>query len=195
MLDTRGYVKLCDFGLSKELHGPTLTVCGTPVYLAPEVLRGKGYTAAVDWWALGVLLYEVAVGCTPFEAESHFAVVQRIMARPRVIAYPPCIEAHAAGRTRDLVSQLLVGVPSKRLGGGGGDAAEVRSHPFFEGVDWDGLVRREVCSPWPEQIVRRCSDAVPFEAGKEGEPEPVWLDARPCDADSLAEFPGWEPLV
>ena len=72
LLDERGHIKLTDFGFAKVVHGYTYTLCGTPEYLAPEIIQSKGHNKAVDWWALGILIYEMLVGFVYFPAASNF---------------------------------------------------------------------------------------------------------------------------
>jgi len=169
VIDRHGYVQVLDFGLSKVLDGPTLTVCGTPVYLAPEVLRGKGYSYASEWWSAGVLLYELLLSRTPFDAETKYQVVAKIMAKPRIISYPDGME----GSARDLVERLLVGVPSKRLGSGTGGSAAVCRHDFFASVSFEALAQRQVPPPWPMPHAGEPSV-------HDDDPEPPWLEFEPC---------------
>mmetsp|Transcript_49305 Transcript_49305/g.106797 ORF Transcript_49305/g.106797 Transcript_49305/m.106797 type:complete len:501 (-) Transcript_49305:303-1805(-) len=111
--DAQGYLKLVDMGMCKRLapNELTRTVCGTVHYLAPEVVSGSGHGCAVDWWALGVFLFEVLAGHPPFDGDSPVEVMAKIMARPRRVAYPPSL----SGDATTTIKRLLVSAPNKRL--------------------------------------------------------------------------------
>jgi serine/threonine protein kinase len=146
LLDSDGHVKLTDFGLAKVLSSPsdcTNTFCGTPEYLAPEMIEGRPYDKGVDWWGLGVLLWEFLTGLPPFYAQN----VQRMydLIRMQQLVFPP----HFSKDARSLLSRLLERDPNKRLGNAPGEDLEaIQSHPFFSGIDWDALAFREVEPPW-----------------------------------------------
>eukprot|EP01006_Ploeotia_vitrea_P052406 TRINITY_DN67679_c2_g1_i1.p1 TRINITY_DN67679_c2_g1~~TRINITY_DN67679_c2_g1_i1.p1 ORF type:complete len:483 (-),score=54.70 TRINITY_DN67679_c2_g1_i1:114-1562(-) len=136
VLDAEGFVVLTDFGLAKQsiAQQPTYTFCGTPEYLAPEILKGKGHAKAVDWWSLGVLLYEMLFGLPPFYSENVNEMYEFILKKR--LDFPPNTDT----ATRDLLSRLLERDENKRLK----DGKEVRAHPFFVDTNWDKLYRREV---------------------------------------------------
>ncbi|KAI0454903.1 kinase-like domain-containing protein [Xylaria acuta] len=138
LLDYEGHIALCDFGLCKlemkdEDH--TDTFCGTPEYLAPEILRGLAYNKSVDWWTLGVLIWEMLTGLPPFYHRSIDEMYRRIMSEP--LAFPGCVPAVA----KDLLTKLLDRDPAKRLGANG--SVEIKSHPFFEGINWGMVLQRK----------------------------------------------------
>ncbi|KAJ9441003.1 RAC family serine/threonine-protein kinase-like protein [Diplonema papillatum] len=139
VLDETGYPVLTDMGLARELTWDPMayTFCGTPLYVAPEVLKNKGYTKAVDWWSYGIILYEMLVGITPFAAKTAQAVFQLIMSKAPVI--PNVLSPNA----RDLLVLLLVKEPDRRLS----EPELIKTHPFFTGVKWDKLVRRQYAVP------------------------------------------------
>ena len=144
LLDTEGHVRLTDFGLSKEgitRTQLTQTFCGTPEYLAPEVVQGQPYGLPVDWWSLGTILYEMLTGLPPFYNQNLHLMYEKIV-RARV-SYPPYL-SHAS---KSLLAALLERDPEKRLGTAG-DADEVKQHPFFAAIDWSKLKRREVQAPF-----------------------------------------------
>ncbi|KAJ2757939.1 cAMP-dependent protein kinase catalytic subunit, partial [Coemansia nantahalensis] len=110
LLDARGHVKLTDMGFAKKIVDRTWTLCGTPDYLAPEVIQAKGYGRSVDWWALGILIFEMIAGYPPFYDEDHYRLYEKILAGR--IQWPAQFDPVA----RDLVSRLLTADLSRRLG-------------------------------------------------------------------------------
>ncbi|KAI5458202.1 AGC/AKT protein kinase [Mariannaea sp. PMI_226] len=140
LLDYQGHIALCDFGLCKlemkdEDH--TRTFCGTPEYLAPEILLGEGYNKTVDWWTLGVLLYEMLTGLPPFYDEVVNEMYRKILTQP--LSFPGTNIVPPAAK--DLLTKLLDRDPKQRLGANG--VAEIKSHPFFHGIDWRKLLERK----------------------------------------------------
>lgn len=146
LLDYTGHIALCDFGLCKLNMGDketTHTFCGTPEYLAPELLLGHGYTKSVDWWTLGVLLYEMLTGLPPFYSEDVNEMYRKILHNP--LTFPPEVQPDA----RDLLTRLLHREASQRLGYGPHGAAEIKSHPFFtKHIDWNQLLAKKVQPPF-----------------------------------------------
>lgn len=142
LLDISGHVCLTDFGLVKEgvRHGDvTHTFCGSPEYLAPEILQGKGYGKEVDWWALGTFLYEMLKGLPPFYDEDIAEMNRKILCAP--LKFPAgCFSPQA----KSLLRGLLERDPKRRLGSGESDYEELKAHPFFASIDWDKLFRKEI---------------------------------------------------
>uniref|UniRef100_A0A3Q4MKZ8 protein kinase C n=1 Tax=Neolamprologus brichardi TaxID=32507 RepID=A0A3Q4MKZ8_NEOBR len=150
LLDTEGYVKIADFGLCKEGMGygdRTSTFCGTPEFLAPEVLTDTSYTRAVDWWGLGVLVYEMLVGESPFPGDDEEEVFDSIVNDE--VRYPRFLTTEAIG----IMRRLLRRNPERRLGSGEKDAEEVKKQPFFRVMDWEALLQRKVPPPFVPNIV------------------------------------------
>ncbi|CAJ1060829.1 microtubule-associated serine/threonine-protein kinase 3 isoform X2 [Xyrichtys novacula] len=156
LITSMGHIKLTDFGLSKiglmnmttnlyEGHMEKDTrefidkqVCGTPEYIAPEVILRQGYGKPVDWWAMGVILYEFLVGCVPFFGDTPEELFGQVVSDD--IIWPEGDDALPAD-AQDLITRLLRQSPLDRLGTGG--ASEVKQHPFFLGLDWNGLLRQK----------------------------------------------------
>eukprot|EP01006_Ploeotia_vitrea_P043309 TRINITY_DN66718_c1_g6_i1.p1 TRINITY_DN66718_c1_g6~~TRINITY_DN66718_c1_g6_i1.p1 ORF type:complete len:574 (-),score=39.57 TRINITY_DN66718_c1_g6_i1:213-1934(-) len=138
VLDKHGHVCLTDFGLSK-LTLPTektFTFCGTPEYLAPEILDGTGHSCAVDWWSLGILLYEMVIGIPPFYSECVDTMYDFIMSKP--LEFPA--EPHMSESCKDLLRKLLTRSEGERLT----EVSKIKSHPFFDGIDWVKLYNKQI---------------------------------------------------
>uniref|UniRef100_A0A1I7YWD2 non-specific serine/threonine protein kinase n=1 Tax=Steinernema glaseri TaxID=37863 RepID=A0A1I7YWD2_9BILA len=149
LLDKDGHIKIADFGLCKEdiSYGDrTRTFCGTPEYLAPEVLEDNDYGRAVDWWGVGVVMYEMMCGRLPFYSKDHDKLFEMILGS--TLRFPNKLSPEA----RILLSGLLVKDPNLRLGGGREDALEVKRTAFFAPIDWDKLYRKEIEPPFKPQI-------------------------------------------
>uniref|UniRef100_A0A671K8I3 protein kinase C n=1 Tax=Sinocyclocheilus anshuiensis TaxID=1608454 RepID=A0A671K8I3_9TELE len=152
LLDTEGYVKIADFGLCKEGMGfrdRTSTFCGTPEFLAPEVLTETSYTRAVDWWGLGVLIFEMLVGESPFPGDDEEEVFDSIVNDE--VRYPRFLSTEAIS----IMRRLLRRNPERRLGAGEGDAEEVKRHPFFRNMDWAALLAKKTRPPFLPTIKGR----------------------------------------
>uniref|UniRef100_A0A8B9Q7R2 Protein kinase C n=1 Tax=Apteryx owenii TaxID=8824 RepID=A0A8B9Q7R2_APTOW len=145
LLDVEGFVKIADFGLCKEGMGfgdHTNTFCGTPEFLAPEVLTDVSYTRAVDWWGLGVLIYEMLVGESPFPGDDEEEVFDSIVNDE--VRYPRFLSSEALS----IISKLLRKCPERRLGAGERDAEEIKIQAFFKEIDWDALLARKLKPPF-----------------------------------------------
>ncbi|MCJ1473889.1 serine/threonine protein kinase, AGC [Lambiella insularis] len=142
LIDAEGHLKLVDFGFAKKIGDTeTYTLCGTPEYLAPEVIKNTGHGTAVDWWAFGILIYEFLVGQPPFWDQNPLKIYSKILEGK--IPYPHGMSAEA----RDLISGLCTVNPSNRLGNISGGSQRVKNHPFFRTVDWETLYYRKMKGP------------------------------------------------
>lgn len=140
VLDADGHAMLTDFGLSKEgvnNNSSAKSFCGSVAYLAPEVLRRQGHGKSVDWYLVGVLLYEMLVGIPPYFSSNKDQMFKNIKSGP--LRMPERLSKE----TKDFIIKLLNKNPAKRLGAGKKDAEELKTHPFFEGVDWDAVYQRK----------------------------------------------------
>ena len=149
LLDSKGHIKLTDFGLSKILEDgedKAYTLCGTPQYLAPEVLLRKGYDKAVDWWSLGCIMYEMLTGKLPFPFKR--GVKLSIKTYEKKINFPSKITENA----KDLIQKLLVVNPNDRLGSGTDGSESIKKHPFFEEVDWDSAFEKQLDPPFVPKL-------------------------------------------
>ena len=145
LLDSQGHVKLTDFGLSKIFENEddkAYTVCGTPQYLAPEILLRKGYDKAVDWWSLGCVLYEMLYGRLPFKLKKGQKISLNIYKEE--IAFDKKISEEA----KDLIINLLIFDPKSRLGSGVDGGEKIKNHNFFKGVNWKDVWDRKLEPPF-----------------------------------------------
>lgn len=141
LLDSDGHIKIADFGMCKENmqeESRTSTFCGTPDYIAPEILLGQKYNSSVDWWSFGVLLYEMLIGQSPFHGRDEEELFLSIRTYNPV--YPSCLSKTA----KDILVKLFVREPEERLGVKG----NIRRHSFFDSIDWSALEQRQVAPPF-----------------------------------------------
>jgi len=146
LLSHKGHVVMTDFGLSKEglnsTDATTNTFCGTPEYLAPEIIKGVNYTKAIDWWAVGTLIYEMLTGLPPFYTEDQDNMYHKIMTGELVIP------AYFSQEVADIIRQFLQRDPNLRLQ----DTHKIRSHSWFRNIDWEKLERCEITPPFVPNV-------------------------------------------
>ncbi|KAI8931293.1 hypothetical protein NX059_011637 [Plenodomus lindquistii] len=188
LLDYTGHIALCDFGLCKldmKDEDRTNTFCGTPEYLAPELLTGAGYTKSVDWWTLGVLLYEMLTGLPPFYDENTNDMYRKILTEPLHFPGPEIVPPAA----RDLLTRLLDRNAEKRLGAKG--AAEIKAHYFFHSIDWRKLLERKYEPSFKPNVVD-AKDTANFDREFTSEaPTDSYVDGPMLSQTMQAQFAGW----
>jgi len=186
LLDREGHIVITDFGFAKEITDRTWTLCGTPEYLAPEIIQSKvpgtkltnqGHNKAVDWWALGILIYEMLAGYPPFFDDNPFCIYEKILAGK--LEWPQ----HMEQNPKDLIKRLLVHDRTKRLGNMKAGADDIKKHRWFKSVDWEEVYQRELKPP----IVPKVSsdgDTRNFD----NYPEEDWRKVEPVTERQLAMF-------
>uniref|UniRef100_A0A671LJP2 Protein kinase C n=1 Tax=Sinocyclocheilus anshuiensis TaxID=1608454 RepID=A0A671LJP2_9TELE len=155
LLDIDGHIKIADFGMCKEnMFGETrtCTFCGTPDYIAPEILLGQKYGTSVDWWSFGVLLYEMLIGQSPFHGHEEEELFQSIRTDD------PCYPRWLSRDANDILVKLFVREPERRLGVKG----NIRQHAFFRDTDWNALEKRQVEPPF-RPTVKSAGDCSNFD--------------------------------
>ena len=151
LIDRQGYIRLTDFGLSKiGMHedGRTKTFCGTLEYMAPEMIKNDNYNNSVDWFAFGLVLYEMLTGKSPFRFKKEMTIVDKMNAIVSVSDDEMPIPDSCSSESTDLLSKLLKQAPDERIGCWEAGATDIKQHPFFRGVDWDGLLLKRVVPPF-----------------------------------------------
>ncbi|KAK2790462.1 Serine/threonine kinase [Emmonsiellopsis sp. PD_33] len=149
LLTLDGHIKIADYGLCKEemWYGcTTSTFCGTPEFMAPEILLDKKYGRAVDWWAFGVLIYQMLLQQSPFRGEDEDEIYDAILADE------PLYPIHMPRDSVSILQKLLTREPEMRLGSGPTDAQEIMSHAFFRNINWDDVYHKRVPPPFCPQI-------------------------------------------
>jgi len=141
MVQADGYLKLIDFGFAKVIKKRTYTICGTPEYIAPEILLNEGHGKAVDWWTLGILLYEMLAGYPPFQADDPMDIYRKIInTKPK---YPEGFDDKLKSLTKHLLRRDL----SKRYGNLKNGAKDIKDHRFFADLSYDDLLQKKLKVP------------------------------------------------
>jgi serine/threonine protein kinase len=173
MLDSVGYIKVVDFGFAKVVTTRTYTLCGTPEYLAPELVTGRGHNKGVDYWAFGVLIYEMVTGYSPFagpETPEQSVIVRNILRGkcnyPSTIKNPQCTS---------IIKALLVKEQSRRLGCLKGGSRDIKNHKWFTGLDWDVLRAKTEPAPFQPPI-KDSLDTSNFDPWEEPDDEEFYYD-------------------
>ncbi|XP_017844059.1 cAMP-dependent protein kinase catalytic subunit 3 [Drosophila busckii] len=177
LINRDGHLKITDFGFAKKLRDRTWTLCGTPEYIAPEIIQSKGHNKAVDWWALGVLIYEMLVGYPPFYDDQPFGIYEKILSGK--IEW----ERHMDPIAKDLIKKLLVNDRTKRLGNMKNGADDVKRHRWFKHLNWNDVYNKKLKPPiMPD--VHHDGDTKNFD----DYPEKDWKPAKALDQRDLQFF-------
>ncbi len=164
LIDKDGYLKLTDFGFAKIVETRTYTLCGTPEYLAPEMLLNKGHGKPVDWWTFGILLYEMLAGIDPFSDDDPMLIYQKIL-KGRV-KFPRSFDKNA----KSLVKHILQADLSKRYGNLKNGVNDIKGHRFFNGLNWSQLLKKDLTPPYVPDV-KGDGDTTQFTSYPESETE------------------------
>ncbi|XP_042593352.1 cGMP-dependent protein kinase 1a isoform X2 [Cyprinus carpio] len=180
ILDHRGYAKLVDFGFAKKIGfgKKTWTFCGTPEYVAPEIILNKGHDISADYWSLGILMYELLTGSPPFSGPDPMKTYNIILRGIDMIEFPKKITKNAA----NLIKKLCRDTPSERLGNLKNGVKDIQKHKWFEGFNWDGL-RKGTLTPPIIPNVTSSTDTSNFDSFPEDNEDPPPDDNSGWDTD------------
>ena len=167
LINAQGHVCLTDFGFAKVVVDRTFTICGTPEYLAPEVITGLGYGKSGDWWAFGILAYEMVVGYPPFYGDTPFGIYQRILDGEFLLDRSMNIKYQC----ENIIKKLLIQDRTKRLGSRKG-SIEIEKHKYFHLVNWETTYAMQTKPPWQPEL--------------KGPGDSSWFDNYPDSEDDFA---------
>jgi protein kinase A len=148
MIDYKGFIKVTDFGFCKLIKERTYTLCGTPEYLAPEVIQNKGYGQSADWWSFGILIFEMSAGYSPF-AIGHPDQMQLL---ERICAGKYRMSSSFGKELKALITNLLQMDLTRRFGHLRNGTADIKQHPWFNDIDWIALYNQDVKPPFVPKL-------------------------------------------
>jgi len=175
LMNDKGNLKVTDMGLAKFVIGKTYTTCGTPDYFAPELIASTGHTNAVDWWTLGILIFELMSGHPPFESAYPMQIYSKVMKGISKVDFSKC-----QGPLADLIKSLLKKEPSERLPMRPGGLVNIKNHKWFAGFDWPSFTNGSMDPPY-KPLVKSAKDLANFSARKEDMPRQIQYEEKDND--------------
>ncbi|ODV60668.1 cAMP-dependent protein kinase [Ascoidea rubescens DSM 1968] len=157
LLDRNGHIKITDFGFAKEVISYTWTLCGTPDYIAPEIISAKPYGKSVDWWSLGILIFEMLSGYTPFYSKTPIKTYEKILNCK--INFPSYFHINSI----DLIKRLVTKDLTRRLGNLSNGVYDIKNHEWFEEVIWEKLLNKDIETPYEPPISGGIGDSSLFD--------------------------------
>lgn len=178
LLTANGYIKVVDFGFSKTVPAgkKTWTFCGTPEYVAPEIILNKGHNKACDFWSLGILMYELLVGCPPFMSVDHMHTYNQIVSGIDRVVFPKIVSKTAT----NIIKRLCRESPGERIGNLKDGIKEIKKHKWFQGFDWEGLSTQSIPAPYIPDI-KGDMDISNFDSIKDQDMEAIEEDTSDWD--------------
>jgi len=157
LLTSKGHLKVTDMGLAKLVIGKTYTTCGTPEYFAPEIIASKGHTIAVDWWCLGILIFELMTGKPPFDSPNPMQIYAKVMRGVTKVKFPPACK----GDVGHLIHELLKQDPAERLPCRAGGVENLKKHRWYRNFDWESFLNLKMDPPF-KPVVKSRKDLANF---------------------------------
>lgn len=188
LVDGKGHLKITDFGLVKthmNSKTTTSTFCGTPEYIAPEMLQQQPYTRSVDWWSYGILVFEMLTGLPPFYDENTNKMYRMILTDQ--VNFP----SYVSDEAKDFISKLLDRNPATRLGASEEDAAEIMRHPFFASLNWDDVINKRITPEWVPEMKNETDTHLFDEEFTQEEAAVSFEDDSLLDQNTQQEFVGF----
>ncbi|XP_058983853.1 cAMP-dependent protein kinase catalytic subunit 2-like isoform X1 [Musca domestica] len=181
LIDSKGYIKITDFGFAKKVETRTMTLCGTPEYLAPEIIQSKPYGTSVDWWSYGILLYELVAGNSPFSPHNKDVMMMYTKICDGEYKMPTFFSAPL----KDLIDNLLQVDLSKRFGNLVNGNKDIKNHAWFKNVDWYGLLNQDFAAPFIPRVTNM-EDVSNFD--RFPDPKPLHRSKTNRHADLFVDF-------
>lgn len=148
LIDYRGFLKITDFGFCKKINDRTYTLCGTPEYIAPEIIQNKGYGKSADWWSYGILLFEMSAGYSPFAADNP----DQMELLERIVEGKFRMSSSIGPELKDLIEHMLQTDLSKRFGNLKNGINDIKNHPWFKSINWNSLYNRQMEPPFVPKV-------------------------------------------
>jgi len=180
VLTEEGHMKITDLGLAKFVAGKTYTTCGTPDYFAPEVITSEGHNAAVDWWALGVMIFELLCGATPFHSNNPMQVYARVMKGVAKVTFPK-----AAVNAETLIRGLLKPEPEQRITMRSGGIINIKTNKWYQDFDWKVFADGKMRPPYKPPEMKNRKDLAKFAVLESDCPPAVDIDEEVLQAEEV----------